>query len=111
MDNLQPDESKEVNTSDSLRLYKNARVLWPLNVPDDILDATISTASRLLEEFNIDADGLVIAEKLKKHMDEEFEPFWHVVCGKHFGCFAVHENKRFIYFYLRNVAFMCYKSG
>lgn len=111
MDALKHDNSKEVNTTESLRMYKNARVLWPLDVPDDILDAAISKANKLLEEYNIDSQGLAIAEKLKKFMDEEYEPFWHVVCGKHFGCFAIHENKRFIYFYLENVAFMCYKSG
>ena len=111
MEGLQIDNSKEVNTTESLRLYKNARVLWPIDVTDDILDATISKANKLLEEFDADSQGLIIAERLKKFMDEKYEAFWHVVCGKHFGCYAIHENKSFIYFYLDNVAFMCYKSG
>lgn len=111
MEGMQIDGIKEVNTTDSLRVYKNARVLWPIDVPDDILDAVINEATTLLMNMNIDSQGLAIAEHLKKFMDERYEPFWHVVCGKHFGCYAIHENKRFIYFYLDNVAFMFYKSG
>ena len=111
MEGIQIDTTKEVNTTDSLRYYKNARVLWPLDIPDDVLDATINEANSLLMVMNVDSQGQIIAELLKKFMDEKFEPFWHVVCGKHFGCYAIHENKRFIYFYLDNVAFMCYKSG
>ena len=111
MDGEQANGQKEVNTTDALRDYKNVRVLWPLNCPDDILDATIKEASRLLEEHDIDTEGVQIAEKLKKYMDTNYEQYWHVVCGKHFGCYTIHETMRFIYFYLENIAFMCYKSG
>ena len=39
-----------------------------------------------------------IANIVKKHMDETWEPYWHVFLGKSFGCHAVHERNRFVYF-------------
>ena len=39
-----------------------------------------------------------MAEHLKKYLDTNFEPAWHVFFFKNFGCHAIHEKKRFIYF-------------
>ena len=102
---------KVVNTTDSLKEYKNARVLWPPDCSDDILDKTLSKARRLLDEFDIDSEGVKIAEKLKKYMDENYNQFWHVICGRHFGCYAIHESNHFIYFYVNSIAFLLYKAG
>lgn len=41
---------------------------------------------------------LQIAEIVKKHMDAHWEPYWHVFLGKSFGCHAVHEKNRFVFF-------------
>lgn len=63
------------------------------------------------EEFGKqESKGLQIAEKLKKHFDEEYGPYWHVTVGKNFGCHAVHEKQRFIYFYIDPFAFLIYKA-
>jgi dynein light chain LC8-type len=103
---------KEVNTSENLKFYRGARVFWPPDCPDDILDAAIAKARRLLAERpDPDEAGLQIATEFKKYMDSTYEPYWHVVCGRHFGCYAVHTAKRFIYFYIDNMAFLLYKSG
>lgn len=52
-----------------------------------------------------------MAEKLKREMDLKYKPYWHVVCGKNFGCYAVHENRNFIFFVLDGISFLLYKAG
>lgn len=44
-------------------------------------------------------------------MDEKYGQYWHVVCGRHFGSYSVHESKNFIYLYYENVAYLLYKAG
>lgn len=101
---------KEINTTDALKSYKGARVLWPPDCPDDILDHVIILCKWQLSSKDIDQDGVKIAENIKKYMDEHFGLYWHVVCGRHFGSYAIHESNRFMFFYLDNIAFMIYKS-
>ena len=49
---------------------------------------------------------------MKEDMEKMYKPHWHVVCGKNFGCYAVHESRKFIFFTLQGgVSFMLYKSG
>lgn len=52
-----------------------------------------------------------VAENIKKQFDERYGEFWHVVVGRNFGCFATHETRMFIYFYLDDKAFMLFKAG
>lgn len=111
MDNAVDKNEKQVNTSDNLRQYKGARVLWPPACPDDILDQALIKARVLLDQYDIDTDGAQVAEQFKKFMDSEYEPYWHVVCGRNFGCYAIHTAQRFLYFYVDNIAFLLYKSG
>ena len=46
-------------------------------------------------------------------MDEMYEPYWHVFCGKAFGCHAVHEKSRFAYFSFdhNKIALLVYKAS
>ena len=60
-------------------------------LPDDILDAVLAKAREILSKYDVDSQGLAIAEELKHYMDENFRPYWHVVCGRHFGCYSIHE--------------------
>lgn len=54
-----------------------------------------------------------IASIVKKHMDERWEPHWHVFLGKSFGCHAVHERNRFVYFSFEQskISFLIYKAS
>ena len=111
MEPSQEQNEKSVSTSDHLRPYKGARVYWPPDIPHNILDDLIDKSSSLLIEHNIDQEGVEIAKKLKHHMDENYEPYWHVVCGRNFGCYSIHESRRFAYFYIGSTSFLVYKSG
>ena len=56
---------------------------------------------------------LQIAEAIKTHFDENWEPYWHVFLGKSFGCHAVHETNRFCYFTFEasKYSFLIYKAS
>ena len=101
---------KSISTSSQLKTYRDVRVLWPPECPDDILDYVIMQVKRLMGEFDIDKDGLEIAMRLKRIMDEMYEPYWHVICGRNFGSNAVHESNRFIFLTLDRASFLVYKS-
>jgi dynein light chain LC8-type len=46
-------------------------------------------------------------------MDTNWEPYWHVFLGKSFGCHAVHEKNRFVYFTFeqQKISFLIYKAS
>ena len=46
-------------------------------------------------------------------MDQKWEPSWHVFLGKSFGCHAVHEKNRFVYFTFEQskISFLIYKAS
>ena len=71
------------------RMFFGAKVLWPPECPDDVLEFSISEAQELMKTYTANAQtteaGLEGAEKLKKSMDERFEGKWHVIFGTHFG--------------------------
>merc|ERR1719162_1393172 len=54
--------------------FKGARVNWPPEMPTDMLEDAITVAKKALDEFDFEADGVKIAEAVKKHMDENYEP-------------------------------------
>ena len=78
--------------------FKGAKVDWPADMPDDMLEDAITVAKNALETHDFEEQGVEIAQIVKKHMDERWEPYWHVFLGKSFGCHAVHERRRFVYF-------------
>lgn len=87
------EESKQVK-----KPFKGAKVDWPADMPDDMLEDAITVAKNALETHDFEEQGVEIAQIVKKHMDERWEPYWHVFLGKSFGCHAVHERNRFVYF-------------
>mmetsp|Transcript_56478 Transcript_56478/g.127171 ORF Transcript_56478/g.127171 Transcript_56478/m.127171 type:complete len:108 (-) Transcript_56478:80-403(-) len=88
-----------------------ARIKWPADIPDNMLEDAIKTSTAAFEEFEkLEREGQKMAEKIKKHFDENWGPYWHVTVGKNFGCHAVHEKQRFVYFYIDQFAFMIYKA-
>jgi len=52
-----------------------------------------------------------VAGHLKKWLDDTYEPYWHVIFGRNFGTYVVHEKSRFLYFYIEKDAFLMYKAG
>ena len=92
-------------------------------MPDDMLEDSIAIAKKTLDEHDFETDGVEvtticflnfqIARKVKKYMDEKWEPYWHVFLGKSFGCHSVHERNRFVYFTFEpsKISFLIYKAS
>eukprot|EP00746_Dinoflagellata_sp_MGD_P162389 gnl/MRDRNA2_/MRDRNA2_89927_c0_seq1.p1 gnl/MRDRNA2_/MRDRNA2_89927_c0~~gnl/MRDRNA2_/MRDRNA2_89927_c0_seq1.p1 ORF type:complete len:111 (-),score=36.82 gnl/MRDRNA2_/MRDRNA2_89927_c0_seq1:101-433(-) len=88
-----------------------ARILWPPDIPDNMLEDAVQAAHEAMEQYpNCEKEGMKVAETIKKRFDSKWEPCWHVCVGKNFGCHAVHEKQRFVYFYIGQFAFMLYKA-
>lgn len=52
-----------------------------------------------------------IAAYIKIEFDKKYEPTWHVVVGKNYGSYVTHQANNFVFFYLRKVAFLVFKSA
>mmetsp|Transcript_60600 Transcript_60600/g.113190 ORF Transcript_60600/g.113190 Transcript_60600/m.113190 type:complete len:109 (+) Transcript_60600:90-416(+) len=102
------DEQKD---KEEYKTLWGARILWPPDMPDDMLEDAVKVSQSALEEFGRqEREGTKIAQKIKQHLDENHKPYWHVTIGKNFGCHAVHEKQRFVYFCVDPFAFMIYKA-
>ena len=44
-------------------------------------------------------------------MDEKYGEYWHVVLGRHFGCYSIYESHNYVYLYYENVAYLLYKAS
>lgn len=51
------------------------------------------------------------AGQLKTDLDDAFGGPWHIVIGKSFSSSVSHEKNGFIYFYVDNLAFLCFKTA
>eukprot|EP00388_Colpodella_angusta_P005558 GDKJ01017116.1.p1 GENE.GDKJ01017116.1~~GDKJ01017116.1.p1 ORF type:complete len:114 (+),score=22.61 GDKJ01017116.1:24-365(+) len=103
------DDIKEVQYKTLL----GARVRLPVDMPGNMVEDAILTAQEALRECDGDdqqIDGVSVCKKIKQVFDEKYGCYWHVVCGKSFGCHAIHETRRFLYFTLAPYTFMIYKA-
>mmetsp|Transcript_26155 Transcript_26155/g.54608 ORF Transcript_26155/g.54608 Transcript_26155/m.54608 type:complete len:106 (-) Transcript_26155:1852-2169(-) len=93
-----------------------AKVKTPTDMPDDILKDAITTSIEVLSDCGSSVENednskqSAAIQKIKEHMDENWTPSWHVVCGRSFGSLVTHEANRFIYFYVKDKAVMIYKA-
>ncbi|GIQ88973.1 dynein light chain, type 1/2 [Kipferlia bialata] len=78
------------------------------DMPDDMQQDAVDCSIQALERFNIEKD---IAAFIKKEFDKKHSPTWHCIVGKNFGSYITHETKRFIYFYVGQLAILLFKSG
>ena len=88
--------------ADRKAVIKNA------DMSEDMQQDAIDCATQALEKYNIEKD---IAAFIKKEFDKKYNPTWHCIVGRNFGSYVTHETKHFIYFYLGQVAILCFKSG
>jgi dynein light chain LC8-type len=92
-------------------MFMGVRLLWPPDCPDDILESIIKEVQgQETGGLSFDKDGQKVAENIKKFCDNTHEPYWHVFVGNSFGCHAIHEKRRFMYFYYKKNAFLIYKA-
>mmetsp|Transcript_16325 Transcript_16325/g.23620 ORF Transcript_16325/g.23620 Transcript_16325/m.23620 type:complete len:93 (-) Transcript_16325:782-1060(-) len=78
------------------------------DITEEMKEDAFALAVEALEKFTIEKD---IAAFLKREFDKKHQPTWHCVVGKSFGSYVTHETRRFIYFYVGNLAVLLFKSG
>jgi len=77
------------------------------DLPEEIQVKLFELAKQSLS-YKVEKD---IATFLKKELDQQYGPTWHVIVGKSFGSYVTHEQGFFIYFYIGDLAFLVFKSG
>ena len=55
-----PEEQKIVK-----KPFKGAQVLWPADMPDDMLEDAILASKKAVDEFEFEPDGVEIAKTVK----------------------------------------------
>jgi len=80
---------------------------------DDAIQLDVfETADRLLkEETSKGGKEREVAEQLKKHMDENYGKHWHIIVGASFGSQVSALSNGFLYFYLDDVAILCFRTN
>eukprot|EP00438_Fugacium_kawagutii_P029715 Skav204900 [mRNA] locus=scaffold1926:213938:222045:+ [translate_table: standard] len=87
----------EQKAQEEWKVLWGAKILWPADMPDDMLEDAVKVSVEALETHGRnEREGTTIAQKIKQHFDENHKPYWHVTVGKNFGCHAVHEKQRFV---------------
>ncbi|PHJ25408.1 dynein light chain type 1 [Cystoisospora suis] len=102
--------TEQASSPEDYIIWKGAKLLWPVDMPDYLVDYTVTRSKKLIEELNPDKSSSLIAETLKKELDQKWGLYWHVTVGKNFGSYVVHQKRRFVYFTLGHVSFLIYKA-
>ncbi|CAN3357209.1 dynein light chain 1, cytoplasmic [Diutina catenulata] len=82
-------------------------ILKASDLPEEVQAKVFDLAQQSLS-YSIEKD---IATFLKKEMDSQYGPTWHVIVGKSFGSYVTHEQGWFIYFCIGDLSFLLFKSG
>jgi dynein light chain LC8-type len=78
-----------------------------VDMPEEMKIGVISLARTALIEHKKEK---TMAEFIKKECDRLYGPAWHCIVGQSFGSFVTHEAHRFIYFYIKDTAFLLFKT-
>lgn len=78
------------------------------DMSEEMQKAVIDSAYYAIDTFKTGKD---IASAIKNAVSTAYPGTWHVIVGRSFGAFVTHETKNYIYFYIGQLAVLCYKSG
>ena len=54
----------EVDKSDR-KPFKGAQILWPVDMPDDMLEDAVLLSKKTMDEYEFETDGVEIAKTIK----------------------------------------------
>ncbi|KHJ95652.1 dynein light chain type 1 [Oesophagostomum dentatum] len=78
------------------------------DMSEEMQEYAITIAQSGIGQFQLEKD---IAAYIKMEFDKMHGPSWHCVVGKNFGSYVTHETNHFIYFYVKHIAIMLFKTG
>eukprot|EP00700_Malawimonas_jakobiformis_P003266 EC725904.1.p1 GENE.EC725904.1~~EC725904.1.p1 ORF type:complete len:110 (+),score=6.55 EC725904.1:36-332(+) len=85
----------------------------PTVVVADCSDAIQQAAFELAAKAwkGVDRNDMVIAEQIKKGLDEQFEGGWHCIVGKHFAAYVTNEAEKLLMFRMGPHQVLVFKHG
>lgn len=106
------DDQQKEEAGEEWKSLLGVRVRWPPDMPDDILESAIEITKKHVKPIqNWQQEGDEALTAIKKEMDETWEAYWHVVAGHGFGSEVTHQSRRFVFFYVGDLAVLLYKAG
>jgi dynein light chain LC8-type len=74
------------------------------DVEQDVVDCAAEALNRFEEQRSV-------AQFMKRELDRKYGNTWHVVCGHSFGSFVTHEERSHLYFFIRDVGFLVWRTN
>eukprot|EP00913_Durusdinium_trenchii_P007218 g6787.t1 len=79
----------EQKAQEEYKVLWGAKILWPADMPDDMLEDAVKVSMNALEEFGRqEQQGPTIAQKIKQHFDEQHKPGEPVSCESELGTYG-----------------------
>lgn len=84
-------------------------VIKTTTMDQDLQDEVIRVAHEAIET---EVNEQLIAGKIKKHFETKYHGLlWHCAVGRNFACFVTHEQSKFLYFYIGQMAVVLYATA
>lgn len=83
-------------------------VIKASKMPEEKIRTAIQIAADAKSKFN---KLNLIAAHIKKEFDKMYQPSWHCCVGNNFGSNVTYEDENLVYFFLKEMAVLVWKSG
>jgi dynein light chain LC8-type len=74
------------------------------DVEQDCVDCAAEALTRFDEQRSV-------AQFMKRELDRKYGSTWHVIVGHAFGSFVTHEERSHLYFFIRDVGFLVWRTA
>ncbi|XP_010607466.1 dynein light chain 1, cytoplasmic [Fukomys damarensis] len=75
---------------------------------EEMQQDSVECTTQALGKYNTEKDTVA---HIKKDFDKKDDPTFHCIAGRNFGSYVTRATKRFLYFYLGQVAILLFRSG
>ncbi|CAB3401101.1 unnamed protein product [Caenorhabditis bovis] len=92
----------------SMGSKKQDAIVRSTDMPEELQKEAITVSLEAMDKYKLERD---IATYIKEEFDKRHNPSWHCVVGRNFGSYVTHESNNFIYFYIKHIAIMLFKTA
>lgn len=83
-------------------------VVKSVDMPEELQNDAINAAVTEIDEGSVEKD---VAAFIKNEFDKKHGPNWQCVVGRNFASLVTPETRRFIYFYVGQIAVLLFQTG
>ena len=84
-------------------------VIKTSTMSQELQEEVIKTAQEAIE---VELNEQLIAARIKKHFETKYHGMlWHCAVGRNFACYVTHEETKFLYFYVGQMAVVLYATA